>query len=60
LLGKPCYTVRLDCLCSMVTMPTKLFTVGNHGYYGNQVVYFREEQPKGVASFRYKGSVDIF
>jgi hypothetical protein len=29
------------------TMPTKLFTLG-------------QKQPKGVAGFRYKGTMDIF
>jgi hypothetical protein len=29
--------VGLDCLHSMLTMATKLFTVGNNGNHGNQV-----------------------
>jgi hypothetical protein len=29
LLGEPCQTVCLYCLCSMVTMATKLFTAVN-------------------------------
>jgi hypothetical protein len=42
--------VGLDCLCTMVT---------NHGNYGNQIFYLRAKRPKGIAFFRYKGSVDI-
>jgi hypothetical protein len=44
----------------MVTMETKLFTVGNNGNHGSQVVYFRAKIPKCVAVFSYKGSMDIF
>jgi hypothetical protein len=37
----------LDYLCTMATMVTKLFTVG-------------QKRPKGIAGFRYKGSMVIF
>jgi hypothetical protein len=39
-------------------MATKLFTLGNHGNYGNPVTLGQKE-PKGVVGFRYKRSMDI-
>jgi hypothetical protein len=31
LLGQPCLSVGLDCLCTMVTMVTNLFSIRNNG-----------------------------
>jgi hypothetical protein len=64
--------VGLDFSYTMVTMTTKLFTVGSNDSHGNQVgldclcsmatnlFAIGQNDPKGVAGFRHKGSIDIF